>query len=211
MADAPVIYWGMDTLDIILRRNLGQVLTPELIAGILHAAGPPELEAALPTLAVPADPQIPPWAARWDTESRYLVIDDHTRVAQWVAERAGCSAHAWAGYVGIGVEQAGELLGGVVLESFTGSNANIHVAGVGRHWLNRALLFTVFDYAFNQLGLRRLTGYVQANNTNALRFDTHLGFVQEAIIRDGAPSGDVIVLAMYPETCRYLRRPAHGQ
>lgn len=198
----------MDTLDTILRRNLGQVLTPELITGILHAAGPPELEAALPTVAAPATPHVPHWVP---PSARRLVIDEHARVAEWVAERAGCSAHAWAGYVGIGVEQDGDLLAGVVLESFTGSNANIHVAGVGRHWLNRALLFTVFDYAFNQLGLRRLTGYVQVNNIDALRFDTHLGFAQEAVIHDGTPSGDVIVLAMYSETCRYLRRPAHGQ
>lgn len=208
MADAAVIYCGMDTLDNILRRNLGQVLTPELVAGILQSAGPPELEAALPVRGAPTDPQIPAWAP---PSHRRLVIDEHARIAQWVAERAGCDVHAWAGYVCIGVEQGDDLVAGVVLESFTGSNANIHVAGVGRHWLNRALLFTVFDYAFNQLGLRRLTGYVQANNANALRFDTHLGFVPEAVIRDGAPSGDVIVLAMYPETCRYLRRPTHGQ
>lgn len=195
----------MNTVDDVLRRNLGQTLTPELITGILVAVGPPELEAAIPPRPIPASP-----VSGYAPSSRTLVLDDHARVADWVAQRVGCSVHTWAGYVGIGLEQNGDLIAGVVIEGYNGVNAYIHVAGVGRQWLNRAMLFTVFDYAFHQLGLRRLTGIVAADNVDALRFDQHLGFEVEAVMRDAVPSGDAYILVMRPETCRYLRR-SHGQ
>lgn len=133
-----------------------------------------------------------------------LLTSEHARVAAWVAERAGCSHHAWAEYTTIGLERDGELVGGVVFESFTGTNANIHVAGSGPYWMTRTFLFAVFDYAFNQLGLKRLTGYVEAANARALDFDRKLGFIDEAVLRDAVPSGDVIILCMRREDCRFI-------
>lgn len=133
-----------------------------------------------------------------------LLISEHERVAAWVAERAGCDHHAWAEFTTIGLERNGELVGGAVFESFTGTNANIHVAGSGAYWMTRTFLFAVFDYAFNQLRLKRLTGYVEAANTRALDFDRKLGFVDEAVLKDAAPSGDVMILCMRREHCRFI-------
>jgi RimJ/RimL family protein N-acetyltransferase len=137
-------------------------------------------------------------------EQDQLITDQHGRVAAWVAARAGCSEHAWAEYTTIGLEREGELVGGVVFESFTGTNANIHVAGSGPFWMTRAFLFAVFDYAFNQLKLKRLTGYVEAANERALDFDRKLGFVDEAVLKDAMPSGDVVILCMRAEHCRFI-------
>jgi RimJ/RimL family protein N-acetyltransferase len=133
-----------------------------------------------------------------------LLTDQHARVAAWVAERVGCCEHAWAEYTTIGLEREGELVGGAVFESFTGTNANIHVAGSGPYWMTRTFLFAVFDYAFNQLKLKRLTGYVEAANTRALDFDRKLGFKDEAVLEDAMPSGDVIILCMRAEHCRFI-------
>ncbi|MEN6526405.1 MAG: GNAT family protein, partial [Candidatus Polarisedimenticolia bacterium] len=121
-----------------------------------------------------------------------------------VAERAGCSHHAWAEYTTIGLERNGELVGGVVFECFTGTNANIHVAGSGSYWMTRVFLFAVFGYAFNQLKLKRLTGYVEAANTRALGFNRKLGFTQEAVLKDAVPSGDVMIMCMRREDCRFI-------
>jgi RimJ/RimL family protein N-acetyltransferase len=135
-----------------------------------------------------------------------LLTTQHERVAAWVALQVGCDEHAWAQYTTLGLEKEGELVAGVVFESFTGTAANIHVAGVGKYWMNRALLFATFDYAFRQLGLKRLTGLVEAANEHALAFDLHLGFEIEARMVDAVPSGDVIILRMTPDNCRFLER-----
>jgi RimJ/RimL family protein N-acetyltransferase len=55
-----------------------------------------------------------------------------------------------------------------------------------------------------QLGVQRVTGYVPASNAAALRFDRHLGFVEEGRLREALPGGeDVIVLGMLKRECRW--------
>lgn len=185
----------------ILHRNQGQVLTPELIAGIVLAmqqeerlvTGEPPL--TLPTGYTPTVPLRP--------SNKRLVLDDHPRVAAFVAQQTDSDMN-WIGYFGLGLELDGELVAGVIIESYTGRNANIHVAGIGKHWLNRNYLAVVFDFCFNRLGLQRLTGLVEAGNTAALRFDTHLGFKHEHTMPDGGRHGDLHILCMRREDCRYL-------
>ena len=188
-------------LSNILHRNQGQVLTPELIAGIVLAmqqeerlvTGEPPM--TLPTGYTPTVPLRP--------SNKRLVLDDHPRVAAFVAQQTDSDMN-WIGYFGLGLELDGELVAGVIIESYTGRNANIHVAGIGKHWLNRNYLAVVFDFCFNRLGLQRLTGLVEADNAAALRFDTHLGFKHEYTMPDGGRHGDLHILCMRREDCRYL-------
>ncbi len=190
----------MTDLATLLWRNQGQVLTPELIVG-LQACYDEAMVTGEPPIPVPGD-----WlpAPNLRPSSKTLVLDQHERVAQWVAERTGCSTHAWAGFGCLGLEENGELVAGVVMESYTGRNANVHVAGVGRNWLNKNMLLTCFIYCFNYLGLKRLTGLVPASNKEALAFDLHLGFKHEFTMIDGAKDGDLEVLVMRREDCRFL-------
>ena len=192
----------MTTLNTLLWRNQGQVLTPELIVGI---------QANFDECLATGEPPLPVhghWEAAPNLRpsSKTLVLDQHERVAQWVAEQTHCSEHAWAGYVCVGLEDNGELVAGVVMESFTGQSANLHVAGVGRNWVNRNLIQTCFLYCFKYLGLKRITGLVPSSNQAALDFDYHLGFRHEFTMRDGAKDGDMEVLVMRPEDCKYLPR-----
>ena len=189
-------------LSELLWRNAGNRLTPELIVGILHGTSAVERLAT----GEPPQPLDGPWvtAPHLRPSTQRLVVDDHARVAAWVAQQADCSVHAWAGYVCIGLEVDGMLVAGVVLESFSGRGANIHVAGIGKYWLSRNLLYSIFHYCFNVLKLKRLTGLVAASNAAALRFDQHIGFQVEATLADGAKDGDLIVLRMRREDCRYL-------
>lgn len=191
----------MTTLNNLLWRNQGQVLTPELIVGI---------QANFDECLATGEPPLPVhghWEAAPNLRPsrKTLVLDQHERVAQWVAEQAHCSEHAWAGYVCVGLEDAdGMLVAGIVLESFTGRSANMHVAGVGRNWVNRNLIQTCFIYVFNKLGLKRINGLVPASNPTALAFDLHLGFKLEHTIIDGASDGDLHILGMRREDCRFL-------
>lgn len=46
---------------------------------------------------------------------------------------------------------------------------------------------------------------VPATNYTALEFDLKLGFIEETIIRDVYREGDMIVLSMYKDDCRWLK------
>lgn len=180
----------------ILWRNQGNVLTPELITGLLYAD---RLVTCEVPIAVQGD-----WVA--DQGGKRLVLDQHERVAKWVAEQTDCSDHAWAGYVCLGMEDAtGELVAGIVLESYNGVNANVHIAGIGKNWMNKHMLLTFFIYVFDHLKLKRLTGLVPASNKSARAFDEHVGFRWEATLKDAAVDGDLDILVMRREDCRYLK------
>lgn len=108
----------------------------------------------------------------------------------------------------IGLRRGGELVAGVIYEGFNGRNMWAHVAAEpGRRWLVREYLFACFAYPFIVCGVDRLSGYVNASNTEARRFDEHLGFKEEARLRGAAPDGgDVILYVMWRDECRYLKR-----
>lgn len=131
------------------------------------------------------------------------IVCDAERIGLWVCERAGGSWTPGRGQA-IGLEQDGELIAGVLYEDFNGANVLMHVAGTGRRWLTREFLHVAFWYPFEQLGCKRVTGIVPSVNADALRFDTHLGFQLEATLKDAYPGGDLLVLVMRREDCRFL-------
>ena len=205
----------MNSLADLLWRNEGNRLTPELIVGLLHGAAYLEQRLEPDNLSTACVPQ--PIQGDWvaapnlRASNKRLVLDQHQRVAAWVAAQTDCSAEAWAGYVCLGLEdEQGKLIAGVVLEGYNGRNANVHLAGIGRHWLNRNMLTTFFHYCFNHLGLTRLTGLVPASNADALAFDLHAGFKLEYTMTDGARDGDLHILVMRREDCRFLPRGDAG-
>lgn len=114
--------------------------------------------------------------------------------------------NAVAGMVGIGLERDGEMVAGVIYEGFNGTNIWMHVAAQpGKRWLTRGYLKACFAYPFVQCNVARISGYVNASNTQARRFDEHLGFEEEARLQGAAADGgDVIIYVMRRGTCRYV-------
>ena len=135
-----------------------------------------------------------------------MIVFDADRIGPWVCERAGGTWVKGRG-TAIGLEDgsSGELLAGVLYDDWNGANVNMHVAAVpGRKWLNREFLRVCFDYPFNQLHVKRVTGLVASVNLDAMRFDLHLGFKLEATLKDAHPEGDMNILVMRREDCRWL-------
>ena len=130
-----------------------------------------------------------------------IVVGEH--VCFWTADKTGGTYYAGSGQ-GIGLEKDGVLIAGVLYDNCTGRSIQMHVAGVG-NWLSREYLRVCFDYPFRQLGVKKLIGLVDSTNTPALKFDKHLGFVEEAVIRDAGKYGDLHILTMTRDQCRYLR------
>lgn len=132
------------------------------------------------------------------------IISDPARVWAYVHAKAGVPAIA--GMKGIGLEQDGELIAGVLYEGFTGHNIWMHVAAEpGSRWMTREFLRYSFYYPFVECGADRVSGWVEASNTAARRFDEHLGFTEEARLKGAARDGsDVILYVMWREDCRYV-------
>lgn len=98
----------------------------------------------------------------------------------------------------------GRLLGGVIFNGYTRASINLHMAGFDDKWANRDLIWCVFHYAFVQLGVKKVFGQVPASNNRALAVNKKLGFKEEARISDVFEDGDLVVVAMYKEDCRWL-------
>lgn len=138
--------------------------------------------------------------------TKRIILDDHLRVVRWVAPRIDEEPEGLLPAIGIGLEQDGQLIAGVLYTRYTGVSMEMHVAAIpGRRWLTREYLQTCFAYPFDMVGCRRVTGLVRASNYEARRFDEHLGFKQEGVLRKAAADGDdIIVYGMLREECRWI-------
>lgn len=131
-----------------------------------------------------------------------MLCIDADFIGPWVCARAG---GAWIKGRGtaIGWIKDDQLVAGVLYEEFNGANIVCHIAGVG-NWANRQYLWTIFDYPFNQLNVKRITVPVADSNEKSKRFVEHLGFEREAVLRDAHPDGDLIIYKMTADKCRWL-------
>lgn len=140
-----------------------------------------------------------------------IVINDpaHGRRLAMMSGAGGGVFHA-------GVDQCiarvrgSELLGGVIFDQYTRAAIGIHTAGFVRHWVNRDLIWVTFDYAFNQLGVRKMIGLTPANNQDAIKFNTSAGFTIETTVKDVFPDSDLIVFSLYKEDCKWLNIKPRG-
>lgn len=131
------------------------------------------------------------------------IYGEDLKVSKWVGERI--DEDDFGPCTSIGLEKDGELVAGVVFNWYTGPSICMHVAGTGRDWLTRDFLYRCFAYPFIQLECNRVTGLVRIDNFAAQKFDEHLGFVREGVIRKGATDGtDFILYGMLKEECRWL-------
>lgn len=137
-----------------------------------------------------------------------IVVGQDRRVGDWVCARTGGSGYVEG--VAIGWERNGQLTAGVLVDHYNGASACLHVAGDGKKWLTREFLYFVFGYVFEQLKLNVVIGLVPSWNTQALRFDLHLGFVEKCRIPGAVPDGDLVILTMTRGQCRWSRSFQNG-
>ena len=125
-------------------------------------------------------------------------------VVDWVAkhQRRG---EGYGLSAGIGLEEDGELIAGVVYNEWNKCNVNMHVASIGnRRWMTREYLWMCFDYPFNQLKVKRITAFIEDENHDAIRFDEHLGFKYETRMKDAYVNGDILIYVLRRDDCRFL-------
>lgn len=120
-----------------------------------------------------------------------------------IAKRAGCHFNPECDQV-IARVSGEKLLGGVIYQQFTGESIAIHSASFAPNWLSRELLWVIFDYPFNQLGVKRIFGHVPESNTHALQFDLKVGFRIVTTIDGVFRDGGAIIIVLEKADCRWL-------
>ena len=136
-----------------------------------------------------------------------IVAQPKQEIADFVSSIIGEGQHfPFEDFSALALKQDGAIIAGVIYNHFTGTNIMMHVAAIpGRKWLTRDFLFACFDYPFNQLNVRRITGIVPKKNKEARRFDTHLGFEYEGNMRHALPDDDMLIYGMLKEKCKWLK------
>jgi len=135
-----------------------------------------------------------------------LIFDQSARIGKWVAEQVEQKS-SWGDFYAMGAENnKGELVAGFLMNNHNGSNATGHwaIAKTGKYLPE--LIRHFFTYAFEHCKLKRLTGMTSTSLPKSLALAKHLGFEEEFVMKDGAEDGDMQLLVMRPETCRWLKR-----
>lgn len=132
-----------------------------------------------------------------------IVIND-PRVADWVKEKIP-KVQSWMGeHKSLAALEKGEIIGAVVYDAFTPYDCCIHVRLEKPGCKTPEVLRAVFGYPFEQLGLKRLTGLVGAQNDKGRKLVTWLGFHFEGCKASALGDEDELVYGMLASGCKWI-------
>lgn len=137
------------------------------------------------------------------------VTFDADLIGPWVSAKTG--GH-WTKNRGtaVGRLKDGQLIGGVLYEDYTKANVVCHIAG-DEGWATKGFLRLIFDYPFNQLGVKRITAPVHSDNVKSILLMHRLGFTLEATLAQAIPDGDLLIYRMFRSECRFIEDRYYGQ
>lgn len=128
-------------------------------------------------------------------------------LAEWLCRKIGLAPTPHIQCIG-NVTQKG-ILGVVGYDQFNKASVVMHVAGEPG-WLTRSLIWAAFDYPFNVCGVNVVIAPIASTNTKSLTLVKRLGFELSTVIPDAHPDGDLVLLTMRRDQCRYLSRKHNG-
>ncbi len=130
-----------------------------------------------------------------------MIVTDVERVNAYVSGQLGIEP--WSQCSAIGLERDGVMVGGVIYDHYNGANICMHIASSGR-W-SREFCSYIFHYPFNELGVKRITGFVDPSNLKSIKWCERIGAVLEARLADAHPAGDLLIYKLTRELCKYLK------
>lgn len=138
-----------------------------------------------------------------------MIVYDAERIGRWVSEKSGSTYQE--GNTGIAIESDGKLVVGIMYDGYTGASIAMHSRCDDPKKVTRQWLWQIFDYPFNQLGVKRVTGIVSTANEKAIHTNEHLGWIREAVLKDYFPDGDAIIYVMRKNECSFLKGNKNGR
>ena len=106
----------------------------------------------------------------------------------------------------IGIVRGDLLCAAIGYNGFMGRVCFMHSAIDDPAVIDRTFVRAVFDYPFNQCGIKYIYAPVSASNQRALDIDKRCGFeVHEVLEESAGDGGNLIMLRMTRDQCRWLR------
>ena len=133
---------------------------------------------------------------------RQVTTENQAHLRAWITGVLGMQFSEFATFIGQKID--GEVKAVVAYDNIMDKSCVMHTASIVPNWISRDLLWACFDYPFNILKVKVILASVASTNEEALRLDRHLGFVDKAYIEDAHIDGDLVILAMRRENCRWL-------
>ena len=132
-------------------------------------------------------------------------------LAHYIAARTGETAEGLTGpfwYAVLGAVQNDRITGAVMFNLWRGPSVETHWAG-DPGWLTALHLRQIFDYPFNVLGVRRVTGIIRKANLRARDSAERIGFKLEGVMRHGFDDDDACVYGMTRGQCKWIDTRGH--
>ena len=135
-----------------------------------------------------------------------LLTSDKDLVGPWVFAKVG---GVWGpeGRSAIGVlsPDAG-LIGGLVFENYTGRCVTVHIALDEGGFSAKRLIAAGAEYAFDQLGVEKMLALIKSSNLKSIKLVGKIGFTLETVVKDVFDDGDMLVMKMVRDECKYYPR-----
>ena len=107
----------------------------------------------------------------------------------------------------VGIQSDNKLTGIVVFSNITVTDARVSIRIKDKKAISRKTAKAVFFYAFEYLGVRRITGLIKKSNRRARRLAEKLGFKLEGTIRKASlDNKDLLVYGLLEEECAFYVR-----
>jgi hypothetical protein len=138
-----------------------------------------------------------------------IVVDQPQRVADWVGYQMGTPAPTID--AAIGYESCGQLRAGVYFDAMSESNINCHIAST-TDMLPHTLIRAVAQYCFSQVGLKRITFPIPADNIVTIKFVRDMGAQLECVMAEAAGDYDLYLFVLWrgdPYPQRMLNSGSH--
>lgn len=131
-----------------------------------------------------------------------IITEDQGYLKAWLERMLGQKFGDEARF--IGQMKQDNLVAVVGFTNFIPNACAMHIASVGEQWMDRNLLWACFDYPFNKLEKKVILATMEASNDEAIKLNRHLGFQDKALIEDAHEHGDLLLMAMRKEDCKWL-------
>lgn len=139
-----------------------------------------------------------------------ILANDPHAVAEYVIPRLPYQWELKGDFAAFGSVRNDRIVGGVLFHSYRApGDMEVMMAGEPG-WLTRAMLRTMFDFAFNKMGCIRVTAVTSKKNRKARALE-RMGWVMEGKLRKAMPDGsDAIVYGMLRRECQWIEGLSHG-
>lgn len=129
-----------------------------------------------------------------------VVVEKQADLQTWLAQKFETSISTKTPC--IGQKSGNKLVSVTAYTNILPNSCEAHIASDGQ--LTKTYVKSIFDYPFNQLGVKVILASVSKANHKSLNLCRKLGFEVKAEIPDAHKNGDLVIFALRKEQCRWL-------